>query len=132
MEKLGQSAKHGKIDVRGGCDAPTRAENPVEHPRRDLKPSVRRLSGKTATEDRSVTLFDHFMDMDLPPGPGMPRIKKLALNTSTVGVPLSSCSTRSGRMNHSDTSRPHPKCSCLHLPRGRLRYADRLRRPRSR
>jgi hypothetical protein len=25
---------------------------------------------------------------------------------------------------------PAPGCSCLHSPRGRLRYADRLRRPR--
>jgi hypothetical protein len=39
-------------------------------------------------------------------------------------------STRSGRTNRSATSRPHRKCSCLPSPRGRLRHADRLRRPR--
>jgi hypothetical protein len=30
----------------------------------------------------------------------------------------------------SDTSHQHQRCSCPHSPRGRLRYADRLRRPR--
>jgi hypothetical protein len=45
MEKLSQSAKHGKIDLWGCRNAPTRGDHPVEHPRRDLKPSVRRLFG---------------------------------------------------------------------------------------
>jgi hypothetical protein len=27
-------------------------------------------------------------------------------------------------------SHQHQRCSCLHSPRGRLRYADQLRRPR--
>ena len=40
--------------------------------------------------------------------------------------------TRSGRMNRSATSHQPPRCSCQHSPRGRLRYLDRLRRPRSR
>ena len=30
----------------------------------------------------------------------------------------------------SDTSHQHQRCSCPHSPRGRLRYANRLRRPR--
>jgi hypothetical protein len=38
--------------------------------------------------------------------------------------------TRSGPTPQSDTSHQHQRCSCLHSPRGRLRYADRLRRPR--
>jgi hypothetical protein len=38
--------------------------------------------------------------------------------------------TLSGRMSLSATSHRHPKCSCQPLPRGRLRYADLLRRPR--
>src|SRR5438132_10956693 len=37
-------------------------------------------------------------------------------------------STRSGLTPQSDTSHQHQRCSCLHSPRGRLRYADRLRR----
>src|SRR5262245_39000495 len=38
--------------------------------------------------------------------------------------------TRSGPTPQSDTSHQHQRCSCPHSPRGRLRYADRLRRPR--
>jgi putative transposase len=37
---------------------------------------------------------------------------------------------RSGPTPRSDTSHQHQRCSCPHSPRGRLRYADRLRRPR--
>jgi transposase InsO family protein len=40
--------------------------------------------------------------------------------------------TPSGRMNRSATSHQPPRCSCQHSPRGRLRYVDRLRRPRYR
>src|SRR6516165_6995797 len=35
-----------------------------------------------------------------------------------------------GRTPQSDTSHQHQRYSCPHSPRGRLRYADRLRRPR--
>ncbi|MGE3988914.1 hypothetical protein [Pseudorhodoplanes sp.] len=97
MKKRSQGTKHGKVDVRSSPNAPTRTEHPIEHPRRDLKPSIRRLSGNAATEDRRVTLLDHFMVVDLPPGPGMPRIKEFTLNTGPVGVPLSSCTTAHGR-----------------------------------
>ena len=38
--------------------------------------------------------------------------------------------TRSDRTHRSATNRPHRRCSCPHSPRGRLRYVDRLRRPR--
>ena len=38
--------------------------------------------------------------------------------------------TRSRRMHRSDTSRQHRRYSSLPSPRGRLRYANRLRRPR--
>src|SRR5256885_5320710 len=37
--------------------------------------------------------------------------------------------TRSGPTPQSDTSHQHQRCSCPHSPRGRLRYAERLRRP---
>jgi transposase InsO family protein len=33
-------------------------------------------------------------------------------------------------MPRSDISHQHQTCSCLHSPRGRLPYTDRLRRPR--
>jgi hypothetical protein len=93
MEKLGQRAKHGKIDPRSSRDAPACADHPVEHPRRDLKPTLRRLPRKAAAENLRVALLDQLMDMDLPPGPRMPRIEKLALNAGPVGVPSSRCTT---------------------------------------
>ena len=34
------------------------------------------------------------------------------------------------RMHRSATSHQPPRCSCLHSPRGRLRYVNQLRRPR--
>jgi putative transposase len=37
---------------------------------------------------------------------------------------------REAEAPQSDTSHPHQRCSCLHSPRDRLRYADRFRRPR--
>jgi len=111
VKKRSQGAKHGKVDVRSSPDAPTRAEHPIEHPPWDLKPSIRRLSGNAATEDRSVTLLDHFMDVDLLPGPGMPRIKKLALNTGPMGFPLSSCTTPTDRITRSECAHPSPKLS---------------------
>src|SRR3974390_3333294 len=39
-------------------------------------------------------------------------------------------STRSGRTNRSATSHQRQRYSSQHSPRGRLRYAERLRRPR--
>ena len=38
--------------------------------------------------------------------------------------------TRSGPTPQPDTSHQHQRCSCPHSPRGRLRYANRLRWPR--
>jgi Integrase core domain len=38
--------------------------------------------------------------------------------------------TRSGRTPHLDTSHQHRRCWCPPSPRGQLRYAKRLRRPR--
>jgi len=35
---------------------------------------------------------------------------------------------REAQIVQSDTSHQHQRCLCLHSPRGRLRYADRLRR----
>ena len=105
MEKLGQRTKQGQINPRSSCNAPARADYPVEHPRRDLKPTNRRLPRKAAAENLRVALLDHLMDMDLPPGPGMPRIKKLALNAGPVGVPSSRCTMRSDPTAPSATSR---------------------------
>lgn len=97
LEKGRQGTKRSKIDVRSIRDAPARADHPVEHPRRNLQPTMQRLSGKGAAEKRCILLLDHLVDRDLPPSPGMPWVKKLALKTGPVGVPSSSCTTRFAR-----------------------------------
>jgi hypothetical protein len=61
--------------------------------------------------------------------PGSPWENGYVEPSSKVG---GATSIQSGRLNRSATSYRHPKCSCQHPPRGRLRYVDRLRRPRSR
>jgi hypothetical protein len=90
-EQCRQGANRGKVDIRRNRDAPVRAGQSIKHPRRNLQPPVQWLARKGAAEDRRVTLLDHFMDKDLPLSPGMPWIKKLALNTGPVGVPSLSC-----------------------------------------
>jgi len=48
-------------------------------------------------------------------------------------IVIESCggsTTQSGRAHRSDTSRQHRRHLSLPSPRGRLRYANRLRRPR--
>lgn len=86
-QKQRKGAKCGEIDMRRCRHMPVRAGGPVEHPGRSFQQSIRRLTGKTATEDRHAGLLDYLMDMNLLPRPGMPRIKKLALITGPVGVP---------------------------------------------
>jgi putative transposase len=48
-------------------------------------------------------------------------------SSSEVGADTT---TPSALMPRSSTSHQHRRCLCRHLPRGRLRYVDRLRRPR--
>ena len=51
------------------------------------------------------------------------RCERLRSSSRVGGV----TSTRSGRMHRSATSHQPPRCSCLHSPRGRLRYVNQLR-----
>jgi transposase InsO family protein len=52
--------------------------------------------------------------------------EKLGSSSKAGGV----ITIRSGRMPRSATSHQHQRCSCAPSQRGRLRYVDRLRRPR--
>ncbi|MBZ0164054.1 MAG: hypothetical protein K8H74_15230, partial [Notoacmeibacter sp.] len=84
----------------------------------------------TAAEDRSGTLLDHLMDMDLPPSPRVPWIKKLALNAGPVGVPSLSCTTTSGLMPPMADSRPpwstSPKSKPISRSREQLKKTGNL------
>ena len=94
-----QGAERSKVDVRGRTDGPTRAGCPIEHPRRNLQPSIRYLAGKAAAEHRRVILVDHFMNADVATRPRMPWINKFALD-GPMGVPSSSCTTTTDPMAH--------------------------------
>lgn len=91
MQQGRQDAKRGKVGVRNSDDTPVRAGCPIEHPRRNLQPPIQCPTGKAAAEDRCAILLDHFMNVNLPPRPRMPWIKKLALRAGPVGVPSLSC-----------------------------------------
>ena len=121
-----QSTERGNIDTGKWSNPPSRARRPIEHPGRDLQPSVRGLAGKAAAEDGDVALVDHLMNMDLPPGPRMPRVEKLS-SSGPVGVPSSSCTITNAHTHRWATDHRHQRpCN------GRLRSADQLRRPHRR
>lgn len=83
-----------EIDVRNRRTAPISAHGAVEHPCRDFKKSVRRRTRKAAAENM-CPFGQRLIDVNEPPGPGMPRIQKLA-NLGPVGVLSSRCVTSSG------------------------------------
>jgi hypothetical protein len=78
--------------------------------------------GRTATSRASTRAFA----TSCSPAKSSTRSARLE-SSSRAG---DATTTRSGLTPQSDTSHQHQRCSCLHSPRGRLRYADRLRRPR--
>ncbi|ERM03451.1 hypothetical protein Q644_11035 [Brucella intermedia 229E] len=80
-----------KIDVRNRQAAPISAQGTVEHPCWDFKMSARRRIRKAAAENMRL-LRQRLMDVNKSPGPGMPRIQKLA-NFGPVGVLSPYCTT---------------------------------------
>jgi hypothetical protein len=105
------------------------ARRPVEHPFGNFKAAglyPRRLS---ASKCPRASPGHHFVHEHPKAEPWMPGIKYFPF-VGPVGVMLSSCTAPSVRMPRSATSHLHRRSSCRHYPRGRLRYADRLRRPR--
>src|SRR5262245_25377942 len=92
--------------------------------------TARRTSAQAdAAKDNTARPLNCLMNADPQAGPWMPRIQQLP-KFGIVGVLKPCCTTRSGPTPQSDTSHQHQRCSCPHSPRGRLRSADRLRRPR--
>ena len=100
-----QGTERGEVDSRISHDAPVRAGRSVEHPGRNLQPPMQCLARKGAAENRRVLLVDNLVDKDLPSGPGMARVKKLALKADPVGVPSSSCTTADARTRRSTAGR---------------------------
>lgn len=72
------------------------ADHAVEHPRRNLKPPIRRRTCGTAAENFPARPSDNLMNVDVAPRPRVPRIKNFP-NIGIVGVPAPRCTTRSDR-----------------------------------
>src|SRR4029077_16826315 len=75
--------------------------------------------GRTDTSRAST----HAYAMNCSTAKSSTRCERLRSSSRVGGV----TSTRSGRMHRSATSHQPPRCSCLHSPRGRLRYVNQLR-----
>lgn len=69
----------------GSGNAPRGADRAIKHPGRNLQPPIGGVARETAAENLPVSLLDHLMNVNTTPGPGMPRIKKLAF-LGPVGV----------------------------------------------
>jgi hypothetical protein len=85
--------------------------------------------GLTATSRASTPAFAMSCSMarSSTPSEKLRSSSKAGGSSSKAGGAIT---IRSGRMPRSATSHQHQRCSCPHSPRGRLRYAERLRRPR--
>ena len=86
------------------ANPPSGAGRLIEHPGRNLQPSVGCRARDAAAEDLLASLLDHLMNVDLATCPRMPRIKKFTL-LGPVGV-LSSCCTTAAGPTRALTERP--------------------------
>lgn len=87
-----QSTQRSDIDVRCNADVQGRAGHTVEHPHRNLKPALRRRSCRTAAENFPARPSYDLMNVNMAPGPRVPRIKNFA-DIGIVGVPSPRCTT---------------------------------------
>jgi hypothetical protein len=71
----------------------------VEHPRRDLKPSLGLRSVGRATENSAIRLIDYRMDGHLAASPGVKPIQDFT-PSGPVGVLKLCCTTLSGVIRH--------------------------------
>ena len=114
-----------------GANPPGGAGRSIEHPGRNLQPSIRCRTREAAAEYRSASLRDHLIDVDVVPRPWVPGIKNLA-HLGSVGVLASSSTMGFARMLRLVIGPRHRRCSCRASPRGWLRNPSQFRRPRSR
>ena len=104
LEKIRQGRQRTDADKGGrGYERHFRARGPVEHPGRNLQPTVRRRPAQRAAENDTMRLLDRFMDDHPHPEPRMPSIKQLSKN-GPVGVLKPCCTTRRGRTRDGSAS----------------------------
>src|SRR5262249_21155652 len=87
-----QQPERCHINMGNGARPAPAAGCPINHPGRDLKPTIAGSARQAAAANLSATLVDYLMNMDYASGPSMPRISKLAL-LGPVGLPSSRCTT---------------------------------------
>jgi hypothetical protein len=80
------------------------ARRPIEHPRRNLRPSLRVRSGEIAPEDHAIRPFDRSMKRDLKTRPRMKGVKHFP-KLGPVGVLKPLCTTKCARIRASAISR---------------------------
>jgi hypothetical protein len=103
-----QGTQRSNTDIRSNADVQGRADHAVKHPRRNLKPAVRRRTGGTAAANFPARPSDNLMNVNMAPGPRVPRIKNFA-NIGIVGVPSPRCTTTSGRTRRWETEHRHKR-----------------------
>ena len=108
-----------KSDMRIACDPHWQTPGPIKHPCRQFQPALPRSSLQRAAQNRAVYFLNRFMDTDDASGPGMPRIKNLALvpNLGTVGVTAPSCTIIGDRIKAAGAlARPRCRPTLTHSP----------------
>jgi transposase InsO family protein len=116
-----------------GVPAHIRSDNGPEFVAKAVQEWIAAVGAKTAYIERGSPWENGYIESFTP---AFAMSCSTARSSTLCARPRSSSragdatTTRSGLTPQSDTSHQHQRCSCLHSPRGRLRYADRLRRPR--
>ena len=113
-----------------GVPGHIRSDNGPEFVAKAVQEWITAVGAKTAYitlgspwENGYVESFNARLRDELLDGEIFYTLQRLRSSSRVGGV----TSTRSGRMHRSATSHQPPRCSCLHSPRGRLRYVNQLR-----
>jgi transposase InsO family protein len=116
-----------------GIPAHIRSDNGPEFVAKAVQEWIAAVGAKTAYikrgspwENGYIESFSARLRDELLNGEIFYTLEKLRSSSKAVGA----ITIRSGRMPHSATCHQHRRCLCPPSPRGRLRYVDRLRRPR--
>jgi hypothetical protein len=85
VQQCRQSSQSRDRRNRGSPHLPALAADPIEHPDRDLQPTIGSDPGQATAKRRPACLLDHLVNVNTSPNPGMPLIEKLPF-LGPVGV----------------------------------------------
>jgi hypothetical protein len=119
LQQRHQNSKRSEIDLGGSGNAPKGTGRAIEHPGRNLQPTIRSTARKAAAQRLPASLLDHLVNMNATSTPRMPRIEKFAF-LGPVGV-LPPCSTTAAARIHRLTGKPRirPTSTCRQPKRWR-------------